>query len=154
MHPKCKNTNYNVVRSRWSRVNFTNILHAAFTQVSCAQLCCAYILGLNFTGGRLLAQKLPLRTLVKLTPVFQLIQKSTWINQSFWSSATHLLFTMVLRTAPTSTLTSFIGSKWKRALSASVSMAFALKMLSRSQTRIQPSWPFAWGYNKLKLPEN
>jgi hypothetical protein len=45
---------------QWLGVNFTNVLRAAFTYVSC--MCsfsfCAYVLGLYFTGARLLAQKL------------------------------------------------------------------------------------------------
>jgi hypothetical protein len=40
-------------------VNFTNILLAAFTYISfMGSFFCAYILGLYFTGARLLAQKL------------------------------------------------------------------------------------------------
>ena len=69
----------------------------------------------------------------------------TWRNQSLWSSICLLLLTIDFRTAPTSTWTSFIGSNRKIVLStSSVSMALALKILSRSQTRIQPSQPEIW----------
>lgn len=67
---------------------------------------------------------------------------STWRNQSLWSSVWRLLLTMDFNIAPTSTCTSFIGSRRKSVLStSSVSIALALKMLSKSHTRIHPSHP-------------
>ena len=87
------------------------------------------------------------------------IWRVTWRNQSLWSSILRLLLTIDLRIAPTSTWTSFIGSSLNRVLStSSVSTALALNILSRSQTRIQPSHPrcennysFQSGYCSYKI---
>ena len=48
---------------------------------------------------------------------------------------------IIVNKSKPSTSTSFIGSKWKIALSESESLALALQMDSKSHTRIQPSQP-------------
>ena len=77
----------------------------------------------------------------KLKSTFQMLPDPSWMYQSLLSSATILLLAMLFKSAPGSTSTSFIGSKWKMALSDSDPVALALLMDSKSQTRIHPSQP-------------